>query len=146
VKLIDANVLVYAVNESDPKHTDAAAWLDDALSGSEQVGFASVVLLAFLRLSTRVGLFPHPLSVDEGLERVRRWIEQPNAVLLEPTSRHLDILSGLLSELGAGGNLVGDAHLAALAIEHHATIISFDNDFGRFRGVRWSLPAPSGHS
>lgn len=140
MKLIDANVLIYAVNEADPKHEESRAWLDDALGGRESIGFAGVVVLAFLRLSTKVGLFPDPLPVEDALARLRAWTEQPVAVLVEATPRHLDILAGLLTEVGTGGNLVSDAHLAALALEHDATVVSYDHDFGRFTGVRWHPP------
>jgi toxin-antitoxin system PIN domain toxin len=141
VKLVDANVLLYAVNESDPRHDEAAGWLDDQLSAGNTVGFAWLVLVAFLRLVTKIGLFPSPLPVADAVETMQRWLEQPAAVMVEPTARHASILSGLLVELGTGGNLVNDAHLAALAVEHDATVITYDSDFGRFRGVRWEQPS-----
>jgi len=140
VKLVDANVLLYAVNESDPRHATTRAWLDGALNGAAPVGFAWLALLAFLRLSTKPGLFPAPLSAEEALARVRDWLAQPPAVVLEPTGRHLDVLAGLLLPLGTGGNLTSDAHLAALAVEHGATIVTYDPDFARFSGVRWEEP------
>ncbi|MFS8584230.1 MAG: type II toxin-antitoxin system VapC family toxin [Acidimicrobiia bacterium] len=138
--LVDANVLLYAVNESVDKHEQARSWLDGALNGREPVGLSWIVLLAFLRLSTRVGLFPSPLTVREAIDRVEAWLAQPPSVVLEPTSRHLSVLAGLLASTGSGGNLVNDAHLAALAVEHDATIVTYDTDFGRFPGVRWQLP------
>lgn len=141
MNLVDANVLLYAVNASDPKHPEARAWLDGALSAAGPVGFAWLPLLAFVRLSTRIGLFPSPLTADGALRRVRAWLAQPSSVVLEPTVRHLDVLAGLLAEVGAGGNLVSDAHLAALAVEHDATIATYDNDFDRFAGVRWERPS-----
>jgi toxin-antitoxin system PIN domain toxin len=145
VKLVDANVLLYAVNEADPKHDESRAWLDAALGEREAVGFAWTVFLAFLRLSTKVSLFPKPLSVGDALARVREWTAQPPSVIVEPTPRHLDLVSGLLTELGTGGNLVSDAHLAALALEHNATVITYDTDFGRFAGVRFQPPGrPTG--
>ena len=144
MNLVDANVLLYAVNEADPKHEPSREWLDAALAGHETVAFSWVVLLAFVRLSTRIGLFPHPLAVDEALSRVRAWIDQPASVILEPTSRHFDVLSSLLAEVGSGANLVSDAHLAALALEHNARIITYDSDFGRFRGARWERPTAEG--
>ena len=140
MKLVDANVLLYTANESDPHHEIARGWLDSALSGSEPVGFAWIVLLAYLRLSTKVGVFPLPISVEEAIVDLRTWISEPTAVRVDATPRHLDVLAGLLVDTGTGGNLVSDAHLAALAIEHGATVVTFDNDFGRFSGVRWQLP------
>jgi toxin-antitoxin system PIN domain toxin len=139
VKLVDANVLIYAVNESDARHDVSRRWLDRALTAGGTVAFTWVVLLAFLRLTTRVGLFPRPLTTAEATDRVRAWLAQPAAVLVEPTARHLDVLAGLLAEVGSGGNLVADAHLAAIASEHAAEIITFDVDFRRFPGVR-SVP------
>jgi toxin-antitoxin system PIN domain toxin len=140
VKLVDANVLLYAVNQDAPNHAVARRWLDRALGGAEPVGFTWVVLLAFLRLTTRAGLFPRPLSVDEAIAVLQAWLSRPLAVVVEPTPRHLDILGGILRETGTAANLVTDAHLAAIAVEHGAEICSFDADFSRFRGVRWRPP------
>jgi len=140
VNLVDANVLVYAVNESDPKHEGSRSWLDQALNDQEAVAFSWLTLLAFLRLITKVGPLPHPLPVADALATVEAWLAQPPSVVLEPTERHLDVLRGLLLEHGAGGNLTSDAHLAALAIEHGATIVTYDSDFSRFSGVRWQRP------
>lgn len=140
MKLVDANLLLYAVNSSDPRHDEARDWLDGALGGRETVAFAWVVLLAFVRLSTKVGLFPSPLPVTDAVAQVRAWTAQPPSVPVNPSSRHLDLLTGLLSETGSGGNLVTDAHLAALAVEHDATVVTYDGDFARFRGVTWHRP------
>jgi len=141
VYVVDANVLLYAVNSSAPSHQAARGWLDSALSGRDTVGFAWVVLLAFLRLATRPGLFPRPLDVTTALGVMETWVTQPRAVLLHPTARHLSVLGGLLAPAGTGGNLVSDAHLAALALEHGAQVVSFDADFSRFSGVRWTRPS-----
>jgi uncharacterized protein len=144
VNLVDANVLLYAVNEDSPQHERARTWLDEALGGAEAVGFAWIVLLAFLRLSTRADLFPQPLEAGQALEVVEAWLGARAAVVIHPTARHLDVLAGLLEPVGTAANLVNDAHLAALALEHRATVISFDHDFGRFRGVKWREPLPAG--
>jgi toxin-antitoxin system PIN domain toxin len=140
VQVVDANVLVYAVNEDAPAHEAARRWLNDALSGREPVGFAWVVLLAFLRLSTRPGLSAHPLDLRTATAVVESWLGQPPAVVLHPTPRHLGVLAGLIAALGSGGNLVNDAHLAALAAEYDGRVVSFDTDFGRLPGVRWTTP------
>ena len=140
MKLVDANVLLYAVNEDAEHHEEARGWLDDALSGAASVGLAWVPVLAFLRLSTRVDLFPRPLSVSAAVDVVQDWLSQPSVEVVHPTARHLDVMGSLLAQVGSGGNLVSDAHLAALAVEHRAEIVSYDNDFSRFPGVRWERP------
>jgi hypothetical protein len=141
VNLVDANVLLHAANDDHPQHEACRGWLDRSLSAGGPVAFTWSVLLAFLRLATKPGVFPDPWPVDEAVALVRAWMEHPGSVLLEPTARHLDVLAGLLAIVGTGGNLTTDAHLAALALEHHATIVTYDNDFGRFPGVRWLTPA-----
>lgn len=140
MEIVDANVLLYAVNLDAPHHARSRLWLDGALSGGETVGFSWIALLAFVRLSTRADVFPRPLTVEQAMDRVRAWLEAPAAVVLEPTPDHPGVLGRLLSSVGAGANLVNDAHLAALAIEHRCGIVSFDRDFGRFDGVPWREP------
>ncbi len=138
--LVDTNVLIYAVNTSAPHHERSRSWLDRSLSGDATVAFSWVALLAFVRLVTKTEVFASPLSTDTALERVEAWISAPTAVVVEPTSRHARILASLLTPLGTAGNLTNDAHLAALAIEHHCTVVSFDTDFARFNDVSWRLP------
>lgn len=140
MQLVDANVLLYAVNEDAEHHEAARRWLDDALSGESTVGFAWVVLLAFVRLSTNPAIFEHPLALDEAVVRVEAWLGATPAVVLEPGPRHLTRLRELLGSAGAGRNLVTDAHLAALAVEHRATVVTFDRDFERFAEVRVVRP------
>ena len=140
MKLVDANVLLYAVNEDAPRHRESRRWLDGALSGEATVAFAWIALLAFLRLSTKRNLFANPLSPTEAIGRVEEWLAQPSATFVEPTARHLGIVRELLEPLGTGGNLVNDAHLAALALEFHCQIVSFDRDFSRFAGVKLETP------
>ena len=141
MKIVDANVLIYAVNTDARHHRAAKKWLDDALSGGAPVGFCWPVLLAFLRITTKTGLFPHPLSAETAQRIVRDWLDQPAARVVAPTERHRDLLGQHLTEAGSAGNLVNDAHLAALAIEHRAEVITFDRDFARFAGLRWSVPS-----
>lgn len=140
MKLVDANVLLYAVNRDAVHHETARRWLDGSLSGDATVAFAWVALLAFVRLSTKVELFPAPLSIDGALDRVDAWISAGPSVIVEPTPDHPGILRRLLGQVGAGANLVNDAHLAALAIEHRCAVVSYDNDFSRFDGVVWERP------
>ncbi len=138
--VVDANVLLYAVDTSSSRHEESLRWLERSLAGTEAVGFAWVVLLAFLRLGTSRSVFPHPLTVEEAASQVEAWLGAPAAVVVEPTPRHAALLGGLLGESGTGGNLVTDAHLAALALEHAAEVVSFDRDFARFSGLRHRLP------
>ena len=140
MRLVDANVLLYAVNRDAPHHERSRRFLDNALSGADTVAFAWIALLAFVRLTTKASLFPNPLSVAEAMERVEAWLGAGPAVVLDPTPQHAAVLRTLLNSQGTGGNLVNDAHLAALAIEHRCSIVSFDNDFARFPAVRWELP------
>ncbi|MFH0751690.1 MAG: type II toxin-antitoxin system VapC family toxin [Chloroflexota bacterium] len=140
MRIVDANVLLYAVNVAAPRHAQARSWLDGALAGREPIGFAWTVLLAFLRLATHPAVFPRPLTASEATDVVRAWLAQPPATVVEPTPRHADLLAGLLAEAGTAANLVGDAHLAALAIEHGAVLVSYDADFGRFAGLRREVP------
>lgn len=136
----DINLLVYAVDEDSPFHTAARVWLEDILSGTENVGFTWIVLLGFLRLTTRSQVLPSPLSVKHALELVALWLAQPPATIIAPGPRHFDLLSNLLTNAGTGGNLTSDAHLAAIAIENGAQVCSTDSDFGRFAGLRWHNP------
>ena len=140
MNLVDANVLLYAVNEDAHHHRTARSWLDDALSGGETVGLSWLVLLAFVRVSTKVGLLPRPLPIDGAMDRVEAWLAAAPAVVVEPGVDHARILSRLVADLGAGGNLVNDAHLAALAVAHRGRIVSYDTDFARFPGVEWIVP------
>lgn len=140
MQIVDANVLLYAVNRSGPNHEAARGWLDGSLGGTEPVGFDWTVVLAFLRLSTHPTIFPRPLTPDQATSTVGEWLAQPAALVVQPGSRHLELLAELLSETGTAAGLVGDAHLAALAIEHNGTIVSFDTDFARFKRLRRYRP------
>lgn len=138
--LVDASLLIYAVNSDAPDHKRAKSWLETALSGSTTVAFSWIVLLAFLRITTRPGLFAKPLRLEAALNLVDAWLDQPSATMIHPGARHQLILRELLLPLGTGGNLTSDAHLAALAIEHGAELYSTDRDFARFAGVKWRNP------
>jgi toxin-antitoxin system PIN domain toxin len=140
VKLLDANLLLYAVDETSPRHELARAWLERILSASETVALAWSVILAFLRVSTRVVIFERPLPANEAFDLIDGWLAQPCVTVIHPTDRHAAVLRELLEPLGTAGNLVGDAHLAALAIEHGAELCSSDADFSRFSGLRWVDP------
>jgi toxin-antitoxin system PIN domain toxin len=140
VLLVDANVLVHAVNQRSPEHAVARDWLYEALGGHEAVAFAWTVVLGFLRLTTHPAVFVRPLPVAQAADAVEGWLSAPPAVMVEPTRQHLPLLRGLLERAGTAGNLVGDAHLAALALELGATVVSFDRDFARFEGLAARRP------
>lgn len=138
--IVDANVLLYARNADARQHEEAREWLDGALSGSEGVGLPWVSLLAFLRIATNPRATQVPLPVGDATAQVERWLSAPAAIAVTPTSRHMTLLAGLLGQSGSAGNLVTDAHLAVLAIEHGAAIVSYDRDFARFAGITHRLP------
>lgn len=140
MKLSDVNLLLYAVNAADPMHKAARQWVETSFSEQESFGFEWTVLLAFVRISTRAGIFTRPLSVKQAFDVIDDWLEQPNSMVITPTFQHSLILRDLLLPLGTGGNLTADAHLAAIAIEHGATLYSADNDFSRFPRLNWINP------
>ena len=140
MKIVDVNLLLYAVDETSPAHEPARSWLERTLSGPGTVGLPWQVLLAFVRLSTRAAVFAHPLSADEALDIVDGWLAQPAVTVPHPGPRHPAVLRELLAAVGVAGNLVSDAHLAALAVEHGAELCSRDADFTRFPGVKWVDP------
>lgn len=136
----DINLLVSAYDESSPYHKRAKEWLSLLLDGREEVGFPLVSLLGFIRLSSNPKLFENPFAPSEACEHAASWLSTPSAAILHPGSDHLRILQGLLKHSHASSSLTTDAHLAAIAIEHHAVIHSNDDDFRRFRGVRYFNP------
>jgi toxin-antitoxin system PIN domain toxin len=138
--LPDANVLLYAVNSASEHHHLARKTMVDSFGQARGVAFAWTALLAFLRLSTRAGIFERSLRVEQALQVIAHWLDQPRAHIVHPTSKHREVLGRLLLGTGVAGNLTSDAHLAALAIEHGATVLTFDRDFERFAGLRWQIP------
>lgn len=140
MKVPDLNLLIYAVDRSSPAHRAALDWWNGLMSGAETVAFSWTVLLGFVRLTTNPSVVKEPLRPDEALDYIDRWLAHPISTVIEPTPRHATILRDLLAGSGTAGNLVTDAHLAALAIEHGAELCSADRDFGRFPGLRWVNP------
>ena len=140
MKLPDVNLLLYAVDAESPRHAPARAWLENALSGTEEVAFAWAVLLGFIRISTNPAAFEDPMDAEEAFGYVEEWLARPVASTPAPGPGHIALMRELLQPLGIAGNLTSDAHLAALAIEHGAELCSSDTDFGRFHGLRWTDP------
>jgi toxin-antitoxin system PIN domain toxin len=140
VILLDANVLIYAIDADSPHHRPARRWLEAALSGTTPVGLAWVVILAFLRLTTRPGILRRPLSLARSVSFVDEWLAQPCVRAVGPGEGHWAMLRKLVRDAGTAGNLTSDAHLAALAIELGASICSTDMDFERFPGVERVSP------
>lgn len=135
MRVPDSNVLIYATNASATQHSTARRWLEGALSSTETVGFATVVVLAFVRITTNPRVMKAPMSVSDACDQVDEWLAQAPATMVNPGERHLGIWRELLEGSGTAANLTTDAHLGALAIEHGATLASFDGDFHRFSGL-----------
>ena len=138
--LVDANILIYAHVDSFAQHRVAREWLDHQLNGPAPVGLPWASVLAFLRLVTNSRVFEHPESIVDAWSQVRTWLACESVWTPEPTERHADVLGEFLTLPGVHGNLVPDAHLAALAVEHGLTLCSTDGDFARFRALRWLNP------
>lgn len=140
MKVVDLNLLLYAVNRDSIQHARARTWLEQVLSADEPVALPWAVLLGFLRIATSARILPHPLSVEQAIAVVDSWIERPIVVPLAPGAEHWRILRELLAEAGTAGNLTTDGHLAALAIESGAELCSSDADFARFHKLRRTNP------
>lgn len=138
--LLDANLLIYAYHADAPLHKAAVAWLEDLLNGSEIVGLPWVTVWAFLRISTNPRLWPNPKSAEEAFQVIDDLLAQSRVVMVAPESRHLEWLRRLVIDHRASGPLLTDAVLAALAMENGATLASTDQDFSRFRDLRWINP------
>ena len=140
MKIVDVNVLLYAVNEDADHHAPIRRWWEKVLAEDESVGLPWIVLSGFVRISTNPRVFAAPLAVDEALARVDAWLSAEVVAVVTEKPDHWRTLRGLLAEAGTAGNLTTDAHLAAIAITHDAMLVSCDGDFARFAGLRWSNP------
>ena len=136
MKLPDTNVLVNSVNEVSLFKKQAAKWLEKAFDSETRVGFAWLALIGFVRVYTQRGILKTPLTPDNAVELMDSWLSHPRASMLNPTERHGDILAKFLSVAGTAGNMTNDAHLAALSIEHNATMGSFDKIFKKFPDIK----------
>jgi len=140
VTLVDVNLLLYATNVSASQHRMAREWLDRQLVETPRVGLPWATLLGFLRLATNARVITRPLTMAAAWQQVSQWLACEPAWIPLPTERHGEVLGRLLAEPGMYGNLVPDAHLAALAIEHGLTLCSTDGDFARFPELKWLNP------
>lgn len=137
MKLVDLNVLIYATDARSKHHSSAKPWLDDAMSGTGTVALPTAVTVGYVRLTTNPAVMVEPLGITRAVEIVQSWIMRANVAVPQPTARHYELLEELVAATGTGGNLVSDAHLAALAIEHGAELVSYDSDYSRFPGLVW---------
>ncbi len=142
--LVDANLLIYAINRDAPHHREARRWLERTFSGTESVGLPWIVVLAFLRITTRQGILSAPLTPEQAIGYVDEWLSLPSVELLGPRDTHWPIVRNLLLQSGTLGNLTSDAHIAALALEYGATVCSADYDFRRYQGVNHINPLDAG--
>jgi toxin-antitoxin system PIN domain toxin len=138
--LVDANLLLYAVDNLSPHHAAADKWWVKQLSGTEPVCLCWPVINAFIRIGTNPRLQRRAMTLVEAAERVQSWLDQPCVRIIQPTENHWTIFQQMLRVGNATANLVSDAHLAALAVEHNCVLQSNDTDFARFRGLKWRNP------
>jgi uncharacterized protein len=138
--LVDANILLYAEDSLNPHHIQAREWWDGRLSQSERTCLCWTVLSAFIRIGTNPRVFDKPLTLKQAIARVQSWLDQPCIRVIRPTEQHWRIFQQMLIGGRAAANLVTDAHLAAIALEHGCELITTDSDFARFPKLKWSNP------
>jgi uncharacterized protein len=140
VVIPDANILIYSHYADSPQHRQTSDWLERQFSGRETIGMTWFAIWAFVRIGSNARVWPRPPSMTALFDRVDEWLDRPNVVVIHPGPRHRNLLEKLVFESGVTGALVSDAALAAIAIEHAATLASTDRDFRRFSGLRWINP------
>ena len=140
MRVVDSSVLLAAVNPYQPQHEAARTALEAAIDDDQPVGLTWVVVNAFLRLTTKPGLFERPLTIDDAWGLVNEWRNHPNVRVVQEAEEHARLWAELLRNTGTGGDLTTDAWIAAIALAHGASILTFDSDFARFAGVRWENP------
>ncbi len=136
----DINILIYAINKDFQRHALAKKWLETVISGEEPVGLSWIVILGFLRIITNEKIMSNPVGMEVAFGLVDEWMSFPSVQIIGPTDQHWKIFRELLTPLSTAGNMTSDAHLAALTIEHSGSLYSTDNDFSRFKGLRWKNP------
>lgn len=138
--LVDVNLLIYATFENTPRHRAAHAWLEAQLNGATKVGLPWSCLIGFLRIATNKRALSKAITMEEAWSQVNLWLGCDRIWIPTPTERHAEIIGTLLAQTSIYGDLVSDAHLAALAIEHGLILCSTDGDFARFPGLKWMNP------
>jgi toxin-antitoxin system PIN domain toxin len=146
MKIVDLNVLLYALNKDAHHHETVRHWWEAAIDGDEPIGLCWLVVLGLLRLATNPRVFPKPLTADQACQRVDAWLSHANTCIVTEAEEHWRHLRSLLEQSGTAANLTSDAHLAALAISYGAVLISCDTDFARFPRLRWENPLMPGRS
>ena len=136
----DLSLLVYAHSTGAPLHEPARRWWEDLVNGTERVGVPWLVAAGFVRLLTHPSVLNTPAAPEHAVDLMAEWFRSPTVTPLNPGTQHIAIFRNMLAAAGVGGNLVTDAHIAALAIEHQAEVHSNDSDFARFPGLRWRNP------
>ena len=140
MKIVDINILIYAVNKDAPLHRKIREWWESAVIDDEPIGLPWVVILGFIRIVTNSRIMPSPLQPEAAMAVVDEWLSLPGIDVVQPRRNHWAILRELFTDLGTAANLTTDAHLAALAIDYGARLYSTDNDFARFQKLRWADP------
>ncbi|UCH26530.1 MAG: type II toxin-antitoxin system VapC family toxin [Trueperaceae bacterium] len=138
--LVDANLLIYATYREAPQHQQTRAWLEEQINSGIRIGLPWISLLAFLRITTNPRVFERPLTGEQATEQVSEWLALASVWTPTATERHSKLLTQFLLDVGVGGNLVPDAHLAALSVEHGLILCSTDRNFAQFTGLRWHNP------
>ena len=140
MRMLDANILLYAYDRASVHHEPCREWLESAFNDDEQVALPWQTLLAFVRLSTNPRVVAHPISGEAACGVVSGWLAYPNVTVANPAEEFWPRFCAQVIEAQVRGSLVTDAALAALALEHGAVLCTTDKDFRRFRGLRVENP------
>jgi uncharacterized protein len=138
--IVDVNVLLYIVNDDAPEHDRVRRWWEAAMAREERLGLAWMAIVGFLRLATHSRIFRKPLTTEQAIAKIDKWLKLPNVRIVAETEEHWPLLKQIFNAAGMRGNRANDAHLASIAFAYGASIVSCDADFGRIRHVRWENP------
>lgn len=138
--VLDANLLIYSYDTASPDHRKSRAWLEDIFSEAEPVGLPWQTVTAFLRVVSNRKFPRSRLTLEQCVQIVDHWLEQPNVRIMVPGNEHWSVLKRMVVEGRAAGPLVSDAEIAALTVEYGGVLYTTDRDFARFPGLRWKNP------